>query len=361
MGRPLGGCRGGCGAWQRAKRGLPGACCCHLLPGGAAAWQGAPFLPLSPARRPCLPPAGPPTRRCSTPCSSTWRRWASRSSRCSRTRQVRRRRARRPRPPLQPPTCVRTRRDAPPDADIPPLPPSPPSPALQGRVGDGTAVIMRAIAECGAAAAAPMREASLREGALLQHLHRALFGPRARAGLSRELVASWADQYGPAIALLRRVGVGERWLLGGGGEAGGWRLGRPRPGWLGLGCCCVLAPAPPAALPGSVCRLCGGARTGPHPRLEQACSCAPGPRPSGPRPLIPHAHTCSCADLPLGAGAHAQQAQTAALPAAAGHHSARAAAPGGSPGPSGSAARQPQDAGGGGRRRGQPGHPAGAW
>lgn len=78
-------------------------------------------------------------------------------------------------------------------------------PIPTGRVGDGAACIMRAIAECGAAAAAPMREASLREGAILQHLHRALYGPKAKAGLSRELVASWADQYAPAIALLRRV------------------------------------------------------------------------------------------------------------------------------------------------------------
>jgi DnaJ family protein C protein 13 len=34
---------------------------------------------------------------------------------------------------------------------------------------------MRAIAECGAAAAAPMRDAALREGALLHHLQLALF------------------------------------------------------------------------------------------------------------------------------------------------------------------------------------------
>lgn len=34
---------------------------------------------------------------------------------------------------------------------------------------------MRAIAECGAVAAAPMRDAALREGALLHHLQLALF------------------------------------------------------------------------------------------------------------------------------------------------------------------------------------------
>lgn len=43
------------------------------------------------------------------------------------------------------------------------------------RVADGTAVIMRAIAERGAAAAAPMRDAALREGAILHHLQLALF------------------------------------------------------------------------------------------------------------------------------------------------------------------------------------------
>lgn len=43
------------------------------------------------------------------------------------------------------------------------------------RVADGAAVLMRAIAECGAAAAAPMRDAALREGALLHHLQLALF------------------------------------------------------------------------------------------------------------------------------------------------------------------------------------------
>lgn len=39
-----------------------------------------------------------------------------------------------------------------------------------GRVSDGAALVMRAIAENGAAAAAPMREAALLEGALLRHL-----------------------------------------------------------------------------------------------------------------------------------------------------------------------------------------------
>jgi hypothetical protein len=48
------------------------------------------------------------------------------------------------------------------------------------RVADGAAVLMRAIAECGAAAAAPMRDAALREGALLHHLQLALFAAGER-------------------------------------------------------------------------------------------------------------------------------------------------------------------------------------
>lgn len=47
------------------------------------------------------------------------------------------------------------------------------------RVADGTAVIMRAIAERGASAAAPMRDAALREGAILHHLQLALFASGA--------------------------------------------------------------------------------------------------------------------------------------------------------------------------------------
>ena len=45
-----------------------------------------------------------------------------------------------------------------------------------GRALDGAALIMQAIAEGGAAAAAPMREAALTEGALLHHLSTALTG-----------------------------------------------------------------------------------------------------------------------------------------------------------------------------------------
>ena len=40
-----------------------------------------------------------------------------------------------------------------------------------GRVSDGAALIMRAIAESGATAAAPMREVALSEGAVLHHLY----------------------------------------------------------------------------------------------------------------------------------------------------------------------------------------------
>jgi hypothetical protein len=62
------------------------------------------------------------------------------------------------------------------------------------RVADGTAVIMRAIAERGAAAAAPMRDASLREGALLHHLQLALFatGVRERVLNCCRQLAGWS-------------------------------------------------------------------------------------------------------------------------------------------------------------------------
>lgn len=74
-----------------------------------------------------------------------------------------------------------------------------------GRVADGAAVLMRAVAQVGASGAAPMRDAALKEGALLQHLHQALFAVGPKAALSQELVACWADEYQPALALLRRT------------------------------------------------------------------------------------------------------------------------------------------------------------
>ncbi len=45
-----------------------------------------------------------------------------------------------------------------------------------GRVVDGAALIMRAVAEGGASSAAPMREAALGEGAMLHHLAIAVAG-----------------------------------------------------------------------------------------------------------------------------------------------------------------------------------------
>ena len=73
------------------------------------------------------------------------------------------------------------------------------------RVADGLAGLMRCVAECGATTAAPMREAALREGALLLHLKKALFTPGARAALSQQLVASWCDEFAPALTLLRQI------------------------------------------------------------------------------------------------------------------------------------------------------------
>jgi hypothetical protein len=43
--------------------------------------------------------------------------------------------------------------------------------AVAARVLDGAALIMRAVAEGGASAAGPLREAALAEGAMLHHLH----------------------------------------------------------------------------------------------------------------------------------------------------------------------------------------------
>eukprot|EP00873_Tetraselmis_striata_P041875 jgi/Tetstr1/462139/TSEL_007205.t2 len=57
----------------------------------------------------------------------------------------------------------------------------------------------------GASAALPMREAALREGAFLHHLIPASFGKGHRAQLSRDLVSLWADEFGTAAALLRRI------------------------------------------------------------------------------------------------------------------------------------------------------------
>ncbi|GMH45130.1 hypothetical protein BSKO_13087 [Bryopsis sp. KO-2023] len=73
------------------------------------------------------------------------------------------------------------------------------------RVSDGAAVIMRSVAECGAAAAAPMRDSALREGALLHHLFAALFGKGPRNKLGRELVALWATDHPPSMDLLKRI------------------------------------------------------------------------------------------------------------------------------------------------------------
>lgn len=48
------------------------------------------------------------------------------------------------------------------------------------RVADGAALLVRAIAESGATAALPMREAALREGAFLRHLSSSLFATGQR-------------------------------------------------------------------------------------------------------------------------------------------------------------------------------------
>ncbi|XP_024961051.1 dnaJ homolog subfamily C GRV2 isoform X6 [Cynara cardunculus var. scolymus] len=73
-------------------------------------------------------------------------------------------------------------------------------------VRETVAVIMRTIAEEDAIAAESMRDAALRDGALLRHLVSALFLPSGeRREVSRQLVALWADSYQPALELLSRV------------------------------------------------------------------------------------------------------------------------------------------------------------
>ncbi|XAR53304.1 hypothetical protein NMG60_11021807 [Bertholletia excelsa] len=73
-------------------------------------------------------------------------------------------------------------------------------------VRETVAVIMRTIAEEDAIAAESMRDAALRDGALLRHLLHAFFLPSGeRCEVSRQLVALWADSYQPALDLLSRV------------------------------------------------------------------------------------------------------------------------------------------------------------
>ncbi|KAI3932822.1 hypothetical protein MKX01_031804 [Papaver californicum] len=73
-------------------------------------------------------------------------------------------------------------------------------------VRETVAVIMRTIAEEDAIAAESMRDAALRDGALIRHLLHAFFLPAGeRREVSRQLVALWADSYQPALDLLSRV------------------------------------------------------------------------------------------------------------------------------------------------------------
>ncbi|CAA0821067.1 DnaJ homolog subfamily C GRV2 [Striga hermonthica] len=73
-------------------------------------------------------------------------------------------------------------------------------------VRETVAVVMRSIAEEDAVAAESMRDAALRDGALLRHLLHAFYLPAGeRRDVSRQLVALWADSYQPALDLLSRV------------------------------------------------------------------------------------------------------------------------------------------------------------
>lgn len=73
-------------------------------------------------------------------------------------------------------------------------------------IRETVAVIMRTIAEEDAIAAESMRDAALRDGALLRHMLHAFFLPAGeRREVSRQLVALWADSHQPALDLLSRV------------------------------------------------------------------------------------------------------------------------------------------------------------
>lgn len=73
-------------------------------------------------------------------------------------------------------------------------------------VRETVALIMRTIAEEDAIAAESMRDAALRDGAILRHLLHAFFlRTGERREVSRQLVALWADSYQPALDLLSRV------------------------------------------------------------------------------------------------------------------------------------------------------------
>ncbi|QHO50683.1 uncharacterized protein DS421_1g24440 [Arachis hypogaea] len=74
---------------------------------------------------------------------------------------------------------------------------------LTESVRETVAVIMRSIAEEDAIAVESMREASVRDAALLRHLLHSFFLPAGeRCEVSRQLVALWADSYQPALELL---------------------------------------------------------------------------------------------------------------------------------------------------------------
>ncbi|CAN6324472.1 unnamed protein product [Urochloa humidicola] len=73
-------------------------------------------------------------------------------------------------------------------------------------VRETISVIMRTIAEEDAIAAESMRDAALKDGALLRHLLNTFFFPAGeRRDVSRQLVALWADSYQPALDLLSRI------------------------------------------------------------------------------------------------------------------------------------------------------------
>ena len=91
-------------------------------------------------------------------------------------------------------------------------------------VADGATLLMAAIAGAGAAAAEPLREAALAEGAVLTHLHRALFmAPPATAG-GTGAGAGQQAQLSRQVSGVREAALAEGAMLNG---LGAWNLTSP--------------------------------------------------------------------------------------------------------------------------------------
>ena len=144
------------------------------------------------------------------------------------------------------------------------------------RTRSGAAHLVRALAAAGPAVAAPMRDAALREGAVLTHLEAAVADAGPGGAPARALVELWCDGHPPALALLRRAlppGLARH-------------LDAP-----------PAAPPAPAAMRGAVVEGAGGAAA------PAVASAAPAPDAPTPAPTPPAPETgptpASAAPAPL--------------------------------------------------------------